>query len=295
MDTTSNYQFREGDNVVGSDGEKLGKVHSVGQGYLVVEKGFFFPTDYYIPYNAVSSYDEGDGTVYLSVSKDDAMNSGWDMEPGTGGDYTAESYTGSANTGLTDSQFGDDAISGTASTAMTGASAGMGAPMGLSTDAVDSEEMLVEDTATTGAQSSQYTDNDHTTVQVREEELVATTREREAGEVIVHKDVIAEQKTIEVPVTEERVRVTRRTVDRLDDTGEVSLQEETFEVPVRTTEVDVQKRTRVAEEIDIEKEAVQRTEQVSDTVRREVVNVEDGTMDAQFNTGTSRSGETGVQ
>jgi uncharacterized protein (TIGR02271 family) len=248
MDTTSNYQFREGDNVVGSDGEKLGKIHSVGQGYLVVEKGFFFPTDYYIPYTAVSSYDEGEGNVFLSVSKDEAMNSGWDMEPGTTGDY---SYAGTANTGLTDSEFGDDAITGTASTAMTGASAGMGTPV--------------------------YADTDHTTVEVREEELVARTREREAGEVIVHKDVIAEEKTIEVPVTEERVRVTRRTVDRADNTGEVSLQEETFEVPVRTTEVDLEKRTRVAEEIDIEKEAVQRTEQVSGTVRREVVNVEDDT------------------
>jgi uncharacterized protein (TIGR02271 family) len=268
MDTTSSYQFREGDNVVGSDGEKLGKIHSVGQGYLVVEKGFFFPTDYYIPYNAVSSYDEGDGTVYLSVSKDEAMNSGWDMEPGTGGDYTAESYVGSANTNLTDSEFGSDAITGTASTAMTGASAGMGTPVYTETET---------DLGVTGAQSGQYIDNDHTTVQVREEELVARTREREAGEVIVHKDVVAEEKTIEVPVTEERVRVTRRTVDRLDDTGEVSLQEETFEVPVRTTEVDLEKRTRVAEEIDIDKEAVQRTEQVSGTVRREVVNVEDDT------------------
>jgi len=267
MDTTQQYQFREGDTVVGSDGEKLGTIHSVGQGYLVVEKGFFFPTDYYIPYSAVSSYDEGDGNVYLSVSKDEAMNSGWDTDPGAGGDYTAETYVGSANTTLTDSEFGSDAITGTASTAMTGASAGMGTPTYIETD----------NQGTTGAQSSQYTDNDNMTVQVREEELVARTREREAGEVIVHKDVVSEQKTIEVPVTEERVRVTRRTVDRADDTGEVSLQEETFEVPVRTTEVDVQKRTRVAEEIDIEKEAVQRTEQVSDTVRREVVNVEDST------------------
>lgn len=78
MDTTTQYHVRDGDSVVGSDGETLGKVFSVGQGYLIIEKGFFFPTDYYIPTSAVSRYDEGDGTVYLSVSKDEALASDWD-------------------------------------------------------------------------------------------------------------------------------------------------------------------------------------------------------------------------
>ncbi|MDP9356502.1 MAG: YsnF/AvaK domain-containing protein, partial [Chloroflexota bacterium] len=49
-------------------------------------------------------------------------------------------------------------------------------------------------------------------VPVFEEELTATTREREVGEVQVSKDVVAEEQVLEVPVTEERVRVQRRAV-----------------------------------------------------------------------------------
>ncbi|MEA2527832.1 MAG: hypothetical protein QOF01_2804, partial [Thermomicrobiales bacterium] len=51
----------------------------------------------------------------------------------------------------------------------------------------------------------------------------------------------------------------------------------TIEVPVRGEEVDVQKRVRVAEEIEVGKEAVQRTERVAGTVRHEEVRVEDQT------------------
>ena len=58
--------------------------------------------------------------------------------------------------------------------------------------------------------------------------------------------------------------------------------EGTIEVPVRGEEVDVQKRVRVAEEVEIGKEAVQRTETVSGTVRREEVRVEDQTVDAGY-------------
>ena len=40
------YAFREGMTVYAADGDKVGKVVAVDPGYIVVEKGFFFPTDY---------------------------------------------------------------------------------------------------------------------------------------------------------------------------------------------------------------------------------------------------------
>jgi hypothetical protein len=46
---SSATQISVGDEVYGSDGDKVGTVAEVQSGYLVVEKGFFFPTDYYIP------------------------------------------------------------------------------------------------------------------------------------------------------------------------------------------------------------------------------------------------------
>jgi uncharacterized protein (TIGR02271 family) len=56
------------------------------------------------------------------------------------------------------------------------------------------------------------------------------------------------------------------------------------------TTVDVQKEARIAEEIVVSKEAVERTEQVNDTVRREEVYVdEDASLLDETQGGTSRS------
>src|SRR5918999_180036 len=68
-----------GADVYGTDGEKVGTVAAVYPGYIVVEKGFFFPTDYYIPMSAVSSADNDQ--VYLTLAKDAALQSGWDAQP----------------------------------------------------------------------------------------------------------------------------------------------------------------------------------------------------------------------
>ena len=222
--TEQQWRFREGDEVLASDGDKLGKVVAVQPDYVVVEKGFFFPTDYYIPTSAVTNYE--DGRIYLNVAKEAALTQGWDVEP-TGTAYAA---------------------TGTAAT-----------------------------TGTAGAYEAARVSGEETLrVPVHEEELAATTRERELGEVRVTKDVVAEERTLEVPVTEERVRVERRVVDRPADAADpAAFREGTIEVPVRGEEVELQKRARVAEEVEVGKEAVQRTEQVGGTVRREEVRVEE--------------------
>src|SRR5512132_213919 len=74
-------QISVGDDVYGSDGDKVGTVAEVQSSYLVVEKGFFFPTDYYIPLSAVSS--ASGGQINLNVAKDAALDSGWDTVPET--------------------------------------------------------------------------------------------------------------------------------------------------------------------------------------------------------------------
>src|SRR6187401_3622268 len=68
-----------GAEVFGADGDKVGNVAAVYPGYIVVEKGFFFPTDYYIPRSAVASSDADQ--VFLNIAKDAALNSGWDVQP----------------------------------------------------------------------------------------------------------------------------------------------------------------------------------------------------------------------
>ena len=68
-----------GVDVIAADGEKVGEVVGAFQDYVVVEKGWFFPTDYYVPREAVERYDGSH--VHLTVDKDDALNRGWDAVP----------------------------------------------------------------------------------------------------------------------------------------------------------------------------------------------------------------------
>ena len=233
-------QISVGDEVYGSDGEKVGTVAEVQSSYLVVEKGFFFPTDYYIPMSAVAS--ARDGQVSLSSTRDATLNSGWHTVPDV------------VPTGMTDSGtiFTDGDIS--------------------STDG-DVVDVGVSDRLTA---STQVADTDEIRIPVMEEELTATVTQQEAGAVRIEKDVITEERTLEVPVTEERIRVERRVVDRAATGADVGAFEETvIEVPLRSEAVDVQKEARVTGEVVVSKEAVQRTERVTDTVRREEVYVDE--------------------
>jgi uncharacterized protein (TIGR02271 family) len=219
-------------------------VAAIYPGYIVVEKGFFFPTDYYIPMSAVASYDNDQ--VYLNLAKDAALNSGWDAQP-------------------------TDLETATYDTAMATGTTGMREDFGASTARVARDEEI--------------------RIPVMEEELTATVREQEAGAVRIEKDVIAEERTLDVPVTEERVRVERRVVDRPVTAADADAFEETvIDVPLRRETVDVQKQARVAEEVVVGKEAVQHTERVADTVRKEEVFVdEDATLidDREGGTGTT--------
>jgi uncharacterized protein (TIGR02271 family) len=218
-----------GAEVFGAGGEKVGTVAAVYPGYIVVEKGFFFPTDYYIPMSAVASYDNDQ--VYLTLAKDAALHSGWDAQPT---DLETASYDTSTATGATDIRGGF------------------------------------------GAGTAQVATDEEIRIPVIEEELTATVRPQEAGAVRIEKDVVTEQRTLDVPVTEERVRVERRVVDRPVTAADADAFEETvIEVPLRRETVDVQKQARVAEEVVVSKEATQRTEHVSDTVRREEVVVDE--------------------
>ena len=236
MDST---QIMAGDEVYGSDGDKVGTVAEVQPTYIVVEKGFFFPTDYYIPMSAIASV--ANGQVVLNVAKDAALHSGWDTVP----DAVPMGTTGT-ETFVTD------------------------------VDRSNTDQTVDVDRVT----AARVSEDDEIRIPVMEEELTATVRPQEAGAVRIQKDVVSEERTLEVPVTEERIRVERRVVDRAATSADAGAFEETvIDVPLRTETVDVQKQARVAEEVIVSKEAVQRTERVTDTVRKEEVFVdEDATL-----------------
>ncbi len=146
-----------------------------------------------------------------------------------------------------------------------------------------------------GSAASHVNEDNDIRVDLHEEEMSATVREVDRGAVQIEKDVVTEEQTLEVPVTEERVNVQRRTVDRPVSAGDDAFREGTIEVPVYGEEVDVQKQARVVEELEIDKEAVQATERVTGTVRREEVNIDGEIVDGGTTgttTGTTSTTET---
>lgn len=68
-----------GDDVVGSDDHKIGKVTAVDPRYLTVQHGLLSKSNYYIPTDNINAC--ADGKVYLNVAKDAVANAGWDMIP----------------------------------------------------------------------------------------------------------------------------------------------------------------------------------------------------------------------
>jgi len=257
------WEIDEGWDVYSSDGDKLGDVQEVAPHYLTVSKGFFFPSEKYVPVSAITNVD-GE-TVYVNASKAEIDNLGWDTVP-------ADTTTAYTDTTYTDTTSTDRGYTDTMDTTR-----GVG---------------VADAQGTTGYTRGAGVDDDDVEVTLSEEELAVNTRQVERGRVIVRKGVRSEQQTVNVPIREEEVHVNRRAVDG-DDFGNVpadAFQETQIEVPLHGEEVDVTKQARVREVVEIDKDVVERTEQVTDTVRREEVVVEgDDVLDGQA--GYDRQGD----
>ena len=121
-----------------------------------------------------------------------------------------------------------------------------------------------------------FRDEEELRVQRTEEELRAGTREREAGEVRVRKDVRTDREQVRVPTRHEEVSVERVPVEGRE-ASEAEIGEDEVTMPVTEDEVVVEKRRVVKEELRIRKDVVQDEEVVEEDVRREEVDVEDAT------------------
>ena len=232
---THSTPIETGWDVIGSDEQTLGSVAEVGPNYVRVEKGLIFVKDIYVPVSAISDVNPAERAVWLNVPKDEVESMGWDNLP-TQGSWDDWSGASGASGASTDKDW-----------------------------SVGRETRGDFDTTTS---------SDRQRLQVHEEQLEARTNARQAGEVEITKDVVEEQRTIQVPVTREEVHV-RRTAANRDATASDSAftEGDTIRVPVMEEEVEITKRPRVVEEVEVEKTARQDTEHATGTVRKEQVNV----------------------
>jgi len=124
------------------------------------------------------------------------------------------------------------------------------------------------------AATARFAGEDRERIELREEELRASKERVKAGEVRVHKDVVTEKKSMDVPVTREEVVVERHPVSGRPVSGDIGEDEE-IRVPVTEEKVRVDKTPVVKEEITVGKRQVHETEKVRDTVRREEARIEE--------------------
>ena len=132
-----------------------------------------------------------------------------------------------------------------------------------------------DELATHGTGEGSSREEEGRTVQLREEQLQARTTPVEAGRVQIGKEVVSEERTLEVPVTREEAVIERRPVERRPTDEPIGEgEDQTIRVPLREERVEVEKRPVVYEEVEVGKRRVQETQPVSDTVRREEARVE---------------------
>ncbi len=115
-------------------------------------------------------------------------------------------------------------------------------------------------------------------VPVAEERLTVGTREVELGAVEIRKTVTEEQRTVPVTLTHEEVHVQERTVTERPATGTDLFAEGTMRVTLHGEEAVVAKEVVVTGEVVIDKERVIEEGRLTDTVRKEHVEVEEKTV-----------------
>ncbi|WP_198512612.1 YsnF/AvaK domain-containing protein [Bacillus sp. mrc49] len=126
---------------------------------------------------------------------------------------------------------------------------------------------------------------DEQTLKLREEQLNIDKERVQTGEVVINKEVKEQHKTINVPVEHEEVTVEHRSVSGREanlEPGSSIQAGETIRIPVVEEKLEVSKKPIVTDEIVIKKHAVQETEQVKDTLKKEEIQL-DSTDDSILN------------
>ena len=132
-------------------------------------------------------------------------------------------------------------------------------------------------------------DQDHSTLKLYEERLIANKRRVKSGEVAIGKHVETETERVSVPVEKERVvieRVTPKDAGRPVSPGTVDFREgEVAHMEIYEETPDIHKEAFVREEVRVNKVVEQETVQAQDTIRREELDVDAGGQTIEDKTG----------
>jgi len=116
-------------------------------------------------------------------------------------------------------------------------------------------------------------------MELREEQLDVQTERMQTGEVQLRKEIITENRTVEVPVTREEIVVERRPLEGAAREGSLEASDldadrKEIRIPVSEEFVHIDKKVVPREEVRVSKEKITDTKTVSEEVRREEAQLE---------------------
>jgi len=179
---------------------------------------------------------------------------------------------------------GADAPASRGTTGLTGAAAA--AAMG-GTSATSGTTARTGGTSARAGSTGTGTTGNTEAIPIVEEELRVGKRDVSHGRVRVRSYVVETPIQEQVSLREEHVNVERRPVDRPVTDADRLFQDRTIEVEQKAEEAVVSKEARVKEELVVNKNVEERTQTVSDNVRRTEVEVNDERGNRVGGTGTS--------
>lgn len=152
---------------------------------------------------------------------------------------------------------------------------GTGLETGTGTDPMD----VPGETDTMGTSKTEDIDRkpnlDDDTIQLKEEKLDVNTHDVTTGEVDIHKHVVNDTETVEVPVKREEIVIERKPVtDQSSQGTDENLEDDMITIPIKEEQVDVSKHTVVREEVGIHKEEHEDVEKVTEDVSREELDID---------------------
>ncbi|MDQ6834322.1 MAG: DUF2382 domain-containing protein [Chloroflexota bacterium] len=200
-----------GADVYGSDNEKIGTIADVGQNYFLVQKGWLFIKDLYLPTSAIMQADGNN--VYLSITKHEAEQIGRDDLPNAG-----------------DAWYGTQRTDSTANREV-----GRGVSEGENVSVPIVEEQLKADVRETEAGRARVVKGVHEErqsidVPVEHEELYVT--ERAVNRPATEADVNMQDRDINIPLREQEVVTQKQAMV----TGEINVRKETVTDTERVTD-----------------------------------------------------------
>gem|GEM_PF-358713 len=124
------------------------------------------------------------------------------------------------------------------------------------------------------AYETQYETEKTRSVPLSEEQLNITKQRVQVGELQLRKEVVEEERTVLVPLMREEVYIERRPVIDGNYDARPFSGDEIIRIPITEERIEVTKRPVVVEEVIVGKRKIQETKQVQDVIKKEEARIE---------------------